>query len=43
MDGAALVVERVVLPPQAEDEVMTKARLEGLDADSVIRLLADRP
>jgi hypothetical protein len=43
VDGAALVVERVVLPPQAEDEVMAQARAEGLDQDATIGRLAARP
>jgi hypothetical protein len=43
VDGAALVVERVVLPPQAEDEVMSQARTEGLDAETVLGRLAARP
>lgn len=43
VDGAALVVERVVLPPQAENEVMAEARALGLDTPAVIERLAARP
>lgn len=43
VDGAVLVVERVVLPPAVEDEVMQRARAESLGPDDVIELLAQRP
>jgi hypothetical protein len=43
VDGAALVVERLVVPPQVEQEVMAQAREQGLSPDTVIAELAGRP
>lgn len=43
VDGAALVVERLVLPPAAEDDVMARARAESLPEPAVVELLAARP
>jgi hypothetical protein len=43
VDGAVLVVERVFVPPAVEEDVMMRARAEGLGPDDVIALLAQRP